>query len=339
MVSPGQADRRAVGRRPGRQLRHRPLPARCGASGTASTATRCATSGAARTGCSAEFATRFSGSTDLYGGSRRRPDRVGQPRHRARRLHARATWSPTTTSTTRPTARTTATAPTTTARGTAASRARRDDPDVARAAGPPVPGAADDAAAVVRRADAAAAATSSAAPSAATTTPTARTTRSPGSTGRTLDERPAGLHPPADRAAARPPGLPPTPLPGRRRRGRARAGSPPSGTPMTRRELGRPERPCISHLPRRRRRPRPRRRRHAAASTTTSWCWSTAGGRSSGSGYPTSARRGRGASRWTPTIPRGPRARRTCAPETTSRWVPSPSWCCRATTRGDGNGL
>ena len=57
---------------------------------------------------------------------RRRPlaVRLGQLRHRARRLHRCATWCPTTTSTTRPTARTTATAPTTTGPGTTASRAR-----------------------------------------------------------------------------------------------------------------------------------------------------------------------------------------------------------------------
>ena len=35
------------------------------------------------------------------------------------------------------------------------------------------------------------------------------------------------LHPSAGGVPARPPGLPPTPLPGRHRRGRARAGSPP----------------------------------------------------------------------------------------------------------------
>ena len=57
---------------------------------------------------------------------RRRPlaVRLGQLRHRPRRLHRCATWCPTSTSTTRPTARTTATAPTTTGPGTAASRAR-----------------------------------------------------------------------------------------------------------------------------------------------------------------------------------------------------------------------
>ena len=57
---------------------------------------------------------------------RRRPlaVRLGELRHRPRRLHRCATWCPTTASTTRPTARTTATAPTTTAPGTTASRAR-----------------------------------------------------------------------------------------------------------------------------------------------------------------------------------------------------------------------
>ena len=35
-----------------------------------------------------EFATRFAGSSDLYGGARQATDRVGQPDHRARRLHA-----------------------------------------------------------------------------------------------------------------------------------------------------------------------------------------------------------------------------------------------------------
>ena len=54
----------------------------------------------------------------------RRPYRVDQLRHRARRLHAAPISSRTTRSTTRPTARTTATAPTTTAAGTAASRGR-----------------------------------------------------------------------------------------------------------------------------------------------------------------------------------------------------------------------
>ena len=43
-----------------------------------------------------------------------------------------------------------------------------------------------------------------------------------------------------------------------------------------------------------------------------------------------------GTSRWTPTTLRPPPARRACAPETTSRWAPSASWCCRARAEGDG---
>ena len=121
----------------------------------------------------------------------RRPLRVQRPharrqhqlRHRPRRLHPRTTSSPTTTSTTRPTARTTATAPTTTARGTAASRARPTTPAILALRAPPAPQPAGHAAALPGRARCCSAATSSAAPRAATTTPTARTTRSPGSTG------------------------------------------------------------------------------------------------------------------------------------------------------------
>ena len=101
-----------------------------------------------------------------------------------------ATWSPTSTSTTRPTARTTATATTTTATGTAASRGRADDPDGPARCGagrcatcwprccsrPGVPML------VGRR-------RAGPHPAAATTTPTARTTRSPGWTGRTSEPR------------------------------------------------------------------------------------------------------------------------------------------------------
>ena len=69
------------------------------------------------------------------------------------------------------------------------------------------------------------AATSSAAPRAATTTPGARTTRSPGSTG-TCAERDGDLlrlHPAADRAAPRPPGVPPRATSSRATSRRARA--------------------------------------------------------------------------------------------------------------------
>ena len=68
----GQADRRAVGRRP-RRLPGRQLPAAAGPSGTASTATPCATTGAASRATLGEFASRLTGSTDLYEDDGRRP--------------------------------------------------------------------------------------------------------------------------------------------------------------------------------------------------------------------------------------------------------------------------
>ena len=67
-------------------------------------------------------------------GRRPRPVRLDQLHHRARRLHAARPRLLRRTSTTRPTARTTATAPTTTARGTAASRARPTTPRCSRCA-------------------------------------------------------------------------------------------------------------------------------------------------------------------------------------------------------------
>ena len=104
-----------------------------------------------------------------------------------------------------------------------------DDPGIGElraAPGVQLPG---HAAAVPGGADADRPATSWAAPSGATTTPTARTTRSPGCTGRrprraratqgaaapgTGHRRGAtGLHPAADQAPPRPPGAPPPPLP------------------------------------------------------------------------------------------------------------------------------
>ena len=124
---PGQADRRAVGRRRGR-LPGRQLPGRCGRSGTASTATPSATSGAARTPRVGEFASRITGSADLYQHSRPPAGRQHQLRHRATTASRSTTSSPTTRSTTRPTARTTTTARATTAAGTAASRARPTTP-------------------------------------------------------------------------------------------------------------------------------------------------------------------------------------------------------------------
>ena len=114
----------------------------------------------------------------------RRPpaDRLGQPDHRPRRLHPRATWSPTTTSTTRPTARTTATGPATTTPGTAAPKARPTTPASSRCA-PASPGPCSPRCCCPSASRCCSAATRWAAPSTATTTPTARTTRRPGSTG------------------------------------------------------------------------------------------------------------------------------------------------------------
>ena len=149
---PGEADRRAVGRRPGRlpgrQLpdplvgveRHLPrhdarlLARRGGASPSSRRAS----------------AARPTSTRATAGGRSRRS--TSSPRTTASRC---ATSSRTTRSTTRRTARTTRTAPTTTARGTAASRARptiREMQRAARAAAAQLP---RDAAALAGRADAA----------------------------------------------------------------------------------------------------------------------------------------------------------------------------------------
>ena len=124
---PGEADRRAVGRRagrlPGRELpdplvgveRHLP---RHDARLLARTRRRCATSHRAS-------AARPTSTRPTAAGRSRRS--TSSPRTTASRC---ATSSRTTTSTTRRTARRTATAPTTTARGTAASRARPTIPSV-----------------------------------------------------------------------------------------------------------------------------------------------------------------------------------------------------------------
>ena len=116
---------------------------------------------------------------------RRRPlaVRLGQLRHRPRRLHPARPRLLRRASTTRRTASTTATAATTTGRGTTASRAR---PTTRRSCALRHRQAANMMATLLpvhRRPDAHRRATSAAAPSAATTTPTARTTRSRGSTG------------------------------------------------------------------------------------------------------------------------------------------------------------
>ena len=61
-----------------------------------------------------DLAYRLTGSSDLYRSDGRRPFASHQLRHRPRRLHHAPTWSPTSTSATRPTARTTGTARATT---------------------------------------------------------------------------------------------------------------------------------------------------------------------------------------------------------------------------------
>ena len=126
---PGQADRRAVGHRP-RRLPGRRLPARSGPSGTATTATPCATSGAA----SPRSATSRPGSpvpptSTSTRVAARSPASTSSPPTTGSRC---ATSCPTTTSTTTPTARTTTTARATTARGTTAQRVRPTMPRSSR---------------------------------------------------------------------------------------------------------------------------------------------------------------------------------------------------------------
>ena len=71
-----------------RRLPGRQLPAAVDRVERAATATPSATTGAASRPRSAEFASRITGSSDLYNHSDRRPDRVDQLRRRPRRLHA-----------------------------------------------------------------------------------------------------------------------------------------------------------------------------------------------------------------------------------------------------------
>ena len=79
-------------------------------------------------GTVSEFATRLSGSSDLYQHDRPRARMRASTSSPATTASRWTTWSATTRSTTRPTARRTATAPTTTIAGTAASRARPTTP-------------------------------------------------------------------------------------------------------------------------------------------------------------------------------------------------------------------
>ena len=133
---PGEAHRRARGTSATAAIRSA-TSRRCGPSGTASTATRCAISGAASRRRWREFASRLTGSSDLYATTGRRPLRQHQLRHRARRLHAarpglvqREAQRGERRGEPRRRDRTTA-------RGTAAPKGRSDDPDVQRAARPP----------------------------------------------------------------------------------------------------------------------------------------------------------------------------------------------------------
>ena len=72
VLSPGEAHRRALGRRR-RRLPGRRVPAACGRSGTTSTATRSGTSGAVGTEGVRGLGYRLSGSSDLYADDGRRP--------------------------------------------------------------------------------------------------------------------------------------------------------------------------------------------------------------------------------------------------------------------------
>ena len=199
---------------------------RCGRSGTAATATPCATSGAATTALLGELATRC----HRLGRPLRRhaaaAPRLGQPRHRPRRVHPARPRLLRRASTTRPTARATATAPTTTGRGTAASRARRTTRTSSRCA--PASRARCSPRCCSRSACRCSwAATSSAAPRAATTTPTARTTPIVLVRLGAVDTRAARPSPRARRAAPRPPGVPAAALPHRARSPARSAGSHP----------------------------------------------------------------------------------------------------------------
>ena len=85
-LSQREADRRAVGRGPGR-LPGRQLPGRLGRVERRVPRHRARDSGAATAGRLAELASRLSGSSDLYAGERPAHLRERQLRHRARRLH------------------------------------------------------------------------------------------------------------------------------------------------------------------------------------------------------------------------------------------------------------
>ncbi len=177
VISPGQAHRRAVGRRRGRLPGGQLPPLWSEWNGKYRDTVRRLLAGTRRSPNSASASPAAAISTRRPAGAARQH----QFRHRARRLHAATISSPTTTSTTRPTARTIATARTTTGRGTAASRGR---PTTRRSA-PCARHRRNFLATLIlsQGVPMLSAATRSAAPNAATTTPIARTTKCPGTTG------------------------------------------------------------------------------------------------------------------------------------------------------------
>ena len=152
---------------------------------------------------SATFASRFTGSSDLYQADGRAPVRVDQLRHRARRLHAarpRLLQREAQRGERRGQPRRHRRQPLVELRRRGRRPTTRRSSRCARASS-----ATSSRRCCSRRAcRCCSAATSSAARRAATTTPGARTTRSPGSTGSsTRDARAARVHAAADRAAPR----------------------------------------------------------------------------------------------------------------------------------------
>src|ERR1039457_5342519 len=152
----------------------------CGRSGTACTATRCATSGAATPASpSSLLASRGQATSTSQTADAPSPRSTSSPLTTASRC---ATWCPTTRSAMMPTASRAATAPTTTARGTAA---RRDPPTIRRSRSCASASSATSSPRCFspRGCRCCSAATSSAAPRTATTTPGVRTTESRGTAG------------------------------------------------------------------------------------------------------------------------------------------------------------
>ena len=287
---------------------------RCGASGTAGTATPCATSGAATTACSAEFATRLTGSSDLYGGSRRRPTASVNlvTVHDGFTLRDLVSYDD--------------------KHNEANGEDNRDGTDDNRSWNCGVEGPTDDPEILALRAR----------QSRALLTTLLLSFGVPlllggDELGRTQQgnnnaycqdneitwfdwaqrrRRPARLHPPAHRAAPRPPGVPAPPLPRPAPTRRTSAWFTPAGDPDDARQLGRPQRP----LPRRATSTAttlPTGPRTAArSSTTTSSSSSTAGGSRSTSWCPRRSPTAPGWSSWRapPTSTPAPRLRAAVGP-------------------------